>query len=431
LFSVVTFKNEECFSESSFTGGVTAGTCYTATECTDKSGTKSGNCASGFGVCCIIVSKTGASATIKENRTIIRNPLYPAEETSGAGTTITYTINKMQSDICQVRLDFDAFVISGPANTVESSTDNTAQTNCIDTLVTTLQGVANLHAPTLCGIMTGEHLYLDMGMLSTDTASLALSLAATTIGAGVSGILAADTHRYWSIRTSQIPCWAPYRAPDGCHRYLMSKVGQIISPNFAKPTTLATAANIGANKLNVGHDLMGQDLRTCIRREAGMCCVKFQVCNQHGGIALVQTAQSNGANADEDNTEISEGWSFHTDLTSTVPVASNAALEMAMGVVDAGCYMDYVEIPDSAMDKNFGFATQVNTRYCGTRFGFISIQTGGLKTMIHHPIYDCTEPLQVNYHTDNWNDEGGAAATGLLETDVARGFCLDFTQEAC
>ena len=31
------------------------GTCYTSQECTDLGGTADGNCANGFGTCCIIV----------------------------------------------------------------------------------------------------------------------------------------------------------------------------------------------------------------------------------------------------------------------------------------------------------------------------------------------------------------------------------------
>merc|ERR1711923_625751 len=100
--SVVTFKNEECTSETTLTGGARMGTCYTSTECSDKKGTKSGNCASGFGVCCIFLYNTLTSTTITQNRTYIQNPLYPNVETSGAGTTTTYTINKMSTDICQI-----------------------------------------------------------------------------------------------------------------------------------------------------------------------------------------------------------------------------------------------------------------------------------------------------------------------------------------
>ena len=49
LFAVVQFKNNECTSSNGDTG-----VCYTSTECTNNGGSASGNCAVGFGVCCII-----------------------------------------------------------------------------------------------------------------------------------------------------------------------------------------------------------------------------------------------------------------------------------------------------------------------------------------------------------------------------------------
>merc|ERR1711936_1153054 len=59
LFSVVTFGNEECTSSSSVAGGATEGTCYSSTECSDKNGMSAGNCASGFGVCCVFLNTGG------------------------------------------------------------------------------------------------------------------------------------------------------------------------------------------------------------------------------------------------------------------------------------------------------------------------------------------------------------------------------------
>ena len=51
VFTVVAFPNEQCQVVSD---KVTKGTCMTSTECTDFAGTKDGNCAGGFGVCCLI-----------------------------------------------------------------------------------------------------------------------------------------------------------------------------------------------------------------------------------------------------------------------------------------------------------------------------------------------------------------------------------------
>merc|ERR1719189_2193414 len=69
LFTVVNFPNDECTAKSDTT---MKGTCYTLTECNAKSGTKNGNCAAGFGVCCTFtVSK--CSSAVKINGTYIEN----------------------------------------------------------------------------------------------------------------------------------------------------------------------------------------------------------------------------------------------------------------------------------------------------------------------------------------------------------------------
>lgn len=427
LFSVVTFGNEECTSETSFTGGQILGTCYTSTECSDKTGTKSGNCAAGFGVCCILVNSVLTSATISENRTYIQNPLYPNTETSGAGTTVTYTIAKMQSDICQIRLDFDYFVIAGPANTRE---DGIAATdgNCLDKWATTLSGGAVI--PTLCGVMTGLHMYMDMGFVASDTAAIAISLAGTTVVAGDSGILAANVIRKWRVKTAQIPCWAPYRAPEGCNQYFMSSVGQIVSPNFGEKNKIGTR---GDNLMNVGSDLMNQNLKMCIRREENHCCVLYQVCNQYGGIDLTNTATTGDA-ATGNAGLISEGWSFHTYIKNAGTGADIlAAANNDVGLVDGGCSTDYVEIPASSTGMKFyGASVPVNTRYCGHRLGYIPAISAATKTT-HAPIWSCSEPFEVTYRTDQMGDDGiqGIGAAANTFGDVLRGVCLDFRQEAC
>merc|ERR1712141_332857 len=142
LFSVVTFGNEECTSSTSVSGGATTGTCYSSTECSDKKGMSSGNCASGFGVCCVFLNTGAISATISENRTRLRNAEFPSISTATTAQSIVYTISKMKSDICQIRLDFGTFIIAGPSVTNENipaSTTSNAGTVCQDklTLLTT------------------------------------------------------------------------------------------------------------------------------------------------------------------------------------------------------------------------------------------------------------------------------------------------------
>merc|ERR1719444_655779 len=94
LFSIVQFPNQQCTASSSST---TYGTCYTSSECTAKGGSSDGNCAAGFGVCCVITTST-CSTSISTNTTYIRNPNYPSSYTPTSAETCTYTIKKVQDD---------------------------------------------------------------------------------------------------------------------------------------------------------------------------------------------------------------------------------------------------------------------------------------------------------------------------------------------
>merc|ERR1719262_1847959 len=129
LFSVVTFPNQGCTSQSGTTG-ISAvnrnGTCYTATECATNGGAASGNCAAGFGVCCLFVYSK-ASTTISQNCSYIQNPNFPSAY--GSTSTIAWQINKCATNICTMRLDFETFTTAGPTVT----NDNTPAAN-IDSL---------------------------------------------------------------------------------------------------------------------------------------------------------------------------------------------------------------------------------------------------------------------------------------------------------
>ncbi len=57
------------------------------------------------------------ATTVSENCTYIQNPNFPAGDTSATG--YSYTINKCSSAVCFLRLDFETFTITGPANTLD------------------------------------------------------------------------------------------------------------------------------------------------------------------------------------------------------------------------------------------------------------------------------------------------------------------------
>lgn len=434
LFSVVTFKNEECTSElTGGSGGARAGTCQTSTECSDMKGTKSGNCAAGFGVCCVILSNTGATAAISHNRTYIRNSEYSAVTTSTTKVDISYTISKMSSDICQLRLDFVDFVIAGPSNSLETIgvAATPALTHCTNDYMTITNG-GGAEIPTICGANTGEHLYIDMGSGSADTTVIRLITAAS-----ITTLTPAIAKRLWDIKTSQIECYSAYRAPEGCHRYMTTDIGKIISYNFMKDGTTAP----GANLQNTGVELASQNIKTCIRRNKGMCCVEFLVCARYKGIALTDAAGTASTTTGSGG-HYSESWSIDTVtypfvLTASITATANQA---NVGAVDAMCPGDHVEIPSSWSGAcgagHSSGRSYINTRYCGARLGIslwettppASADTG----TSHVPVCDCSEPFSVTHISNSIDDneaDVGGSNTNLLV--VPRGFCLDYRQAPC
>lgn len=238
LFSIVTFKNVECNAVS--TSGL-KGVCMTSTECASK-GTGDGNCAASFGVCCVIrVSTCGGVAS--SNCTYIDNPGYPSSfKTTG---DCSYTITRVQTDICQIRLDFFSAVLQQPVATTGL---------CTSTILTTTQGSTGVTfyntPPLLCGTLTGQHIYIEAG-----TANTAATLKFT---------LASALDNTWRIKVSQIECWNPSRAPQGCLQYFTGGRSTVKSFNWD-----------GTSACTTGCFLRNQQYAVCFRPEKGMCSMGF------------------------------------------------------------------------------------------------------------------------------------------------------------
>lgn len=246
IFNVVNFQNTQCRSQDTVTSGTVSnrnGTCYTASECSSKGGVASGNCASGFGVCCLF-KVSAVSSTIKENNTYIQNPSFPAVY-SGTATTLSYKIQKTASNICWLRLDFETFTLVGPTATDETNAGGA----CVDTFKIT--NPTKQIIPTICGKNTGQHMYIDFGTDVSETVSLDFSFSG------------ASTVRTWEIKTTQIECSNPSRPPAGCLQYHTTLIGRITTFNFLDTATM---------------HLAGQDYSICVRKQEGYCCTQYQVC---------------------------------------------------------------------------------------------------------------------------------------------------------
>jgi len=282
LFSIVTFKNTECDAASTTN---LKGVCMTSSECSGK-GTADGNCAASFGVCCVIrVSSCGGSVT--QNCSYIESPSYPSEySTTG---TCSYTVTRCQTDICQLRLDFFKVVLQQPA---------VATGSCTDTYLTTTAGTTTASfqntPPVLCGTLTDQHMYVDAG-----TATTAATLAFT---------ISTSASNYWRIKVSQIECWNPSRAPQGCLQYFTGIRNTVSSFNWD-----------GTSACSTGCLLREQSYSICYRPEAGMCGM------QHG-----ETSVSSSLNA----FDLSETLSGSQGTVAICVIISHSYLEI-YGTVSA------------------------------------------------------------------------------------------------
>jgi len=220
LFSVVTFPNEEC---TTIMTPAMFGICLTAEECTDSGGTASGNCASGFGVCCFrTVEATTATETVNVNNdlTHIQNEGYPAMVgNTAAPVTATNLIFRIAGDasICQIKLDFIAAVFTQPTGAgADGGTAGTCGGTTGDSLTVDVMGGLTGFSR-LCGTLTGQHIYVDTARQNPG--------ATLTIATGTNMFA-----RSWKILVRRLRCDDPNLSP-GCLQYHTGLSGRITSLN--------------------------------------------------------------------------------------------------------------------------------------------------------------------------------------------------------
>lgn len=262
LFNVVKFRNSQCTSTAAASQ---AGVCYTSQECSDLGGSAQGNCAASFGVCCIITVSTCGS-TVTQNCTYIENTNFPQAVTGV--TACMYSMTRCSSDICQVRLDFQ-----NPTNLAQPvAATGLCNAENLAIVGGKAQTSLSINPPTLCGLLSGQHLYLDAGSAST-VATLNFALAAATTA-------------MWRIKTSQIECSAAWRAPQGCLQYYTGGTGTVMSFNFDGLCTQAACAS--------GAFLQEQSYQVCFRQEKGMCVINLNETPLAMGQAFLLGEPANG-----------------------------------------------------------------------------------------------------------------------------------------
>jgi len=257
------------------------GICVTADECQNSGNvvaTKSGNCASGFGVCCLRTVEGNPGANINTALTYIQSPDFPAAVTAlnnaaNPPGAITRAFNiQGGANVCQVRFDFITGVVDAP---LAAAAGNNVAGDCatdVISVTTPARGAntAGIGIRALCGTLTGQHLYVDVNSLTGGAMAATLNINTAATAAA----------RMWKILARCVNCNdEEYRAPSGCAQFHTGASGRITSFNGA-PNQATPNGQMLLNDLSYS---------ICIRPVAGACGVTLTQANSPapGGAAVV------------------------------------------------------------------------------------------------------------------------------------------------
>uniref|UniRef100_A0A0P6EKV9 CUB domain-containing protein n=1 Tax=Daphnia magna TaxID=35525 RepID=A0A0P6EKV9_9CRUS len=299
-----------------------AGICTMSSVCSLFAGRPSGSCSLSR-VCCVNVVN-GCGKTVTLNNTYWQSP---AAVSSPSNCALTIKLDAKLTEqsfkpICQIRLDMVSFTTAPPV-----------AGTCADTFQV---GGATTMAPTICGVNSGQHMYLDVPSSGVTPSDVQLMF----------NFAAGAATRSWNIKVAMLPCGADYLAPPGCLQYFTSATGRVSSFNWQDTA--------GAHQLN------NQNYQICFRTElvssqpANRAC--FSLCPvPNGGDAFSITTPASILvdESDDDAVTTTTGASASSNVGTTV---SNTAGDTLV----ATCLYDFLLIAGAR-----GANGVESDRYCG------------------------------------------------------------------
>ncbi|XP_039492147.1 uncharacterized protein LOC120452130 isoform X1 [Drosophila santomea] len=200
LFEVIKFPNTKC---SVSMGDIRSmeGVCYHEFECKSLGGIPTESCAEGVGVCCVFVN--GCGDVTSQQILYFESPNYP---NAVREMMICVLIINVKKGVQQLRLDFQMFELSRPSNG-----------DCVDDQFIVSGHNTNFQIPILCGINTGQHIYIHVG--DSNEGKVYLSVFMKVSGGG----------RSFNIKVTQLD---DDLAPNNCLQYFPEAEGVIKSFNY-------------------------------------------------------------------------------------------------------------------------------------------------------------------------------------------------------
>ncbi|KAL9695523.1 hypothetical protein quinque_014808 [Culex quinquefasciatus] len=242
LFNVVNFENAPCVARQGNLGSPLQGICYHEVQCSQLGGVPMELCAGGFGVCCVF--QLGCNDQTAQNISYFQSPGYPTAVQTKLTCSLTVAL---RWNTRQVLLELIFFEMGPPR-----------EGNCLeDQLIVTVQNTHRKY-PILCGINSGQHLYLQVDREYSHFLYL-------------TAVSNSDEPKAFNIRIIQL---AELQAPEGCLQYFTGVNGYIKSFNYDDHSVLVTRREPGyLNNLNYA---------ICIRRTPNFCSTTFSNVNEYG-----------------------------------------------------------------------------------------------------------------------------------------------------
>ncbi|XP_061394015.1 uncharacterized protein LOC133329555 [Musca vetustissima] len=321
IFNVIPIGPSLCLAPSGEVGN-----CLPNKDCILRAGIPAGPCGGGYGLCCVFLQTCGG--VIRENSTYFVNPNHP-DTYDGTGSC-QVTVQKMHPDICQLRLDLDMFSIAPPESVNHLCTQ--------DQLL--ISGSSPV--PTICGISSGDHMYIDAGLGQSNPIVISVITSGTF-------------PRIWRIRVTQIHCGSIARAEQGCLQYYTGISGRVRSFNF--------------NTVS-GRQLSNQDYSICIRTERNFCGIQYNACpdlENNRSRSFTLSGNSNNPTG--------------TMVGGGTQVTQNACIQDWLLI---GCMRSADRIPPQSACED---------RVCG---GTFSAEVG----MVQKTVQSSVRPFRLYFHTD-------------------------------
>jgi len=384
IFNLVQFPNDECEASSTQTG-----TCYTAEECSSRSGVASGSCADGYGVCCVITLACGGSSA--ENGTYLTQ--------TDATADCTYTICPRDATINRIKLDLTTFQIGAPTAPADVSGDASATTTAANRAAVghcTTDSFSVTGAPTICGTNSGQHMFVDTDGTACVKASFSFGGTSST--------------RSYTIQVRQYAKSNMDKGGQtGCLQWFEGNTGTVKSFNWLGTGSAST-------------HLANQKYKVCVRKNAGMRSICWNPTST-GAFGL-----SNGASGAA-AAKSGAGTSCGTSGTAAQIAANNPTDSADFVVILGGSDSTTSTAPTTSIGGG---------RVCGRHF---SASTTGSTS--EATICSRITPFQLSVHTDgieaanaggamaDKNEVADGTATGTLSAPLGTiGFDLSYYQSA-